>query len=190
MLPSLWPDRRRGGHQYAIDLPGYIALEAADDLSLALALLCAPRDVLLGATISSHPSQTDHVQRTALASRLPPRLRRCPTTLPVEASMGETPHRLAKDASLLNLLGLSLRPRSAAWRRGRCLCLAKRPTPGRLAPPIGRVVRLARRSLSREPRNGEPPNGARTWLPCDLVGITAEAETGTGSDEFLGGKLA
>jgi hypothetical protein len=25
MLPSLWPDRRRGGHQYAIDLPGYIA---------------------------------------------------------------------------------------------------------------------------------------------------------------------
>jgi hypothetical protein len=25
--------------------------------------------------------------------------------------MGETPHRLAKEASLLNLLGLSLRPR-------------------------------------------------------------------------------
>jgi hypothetical protein len=23
---SPWPDRRRGGHQYAIDLPGYIAL--------------------------------------------------------------------------------------------------------------------------------------------------------------------
>ena len=45
----------------------------------------------------------------------------------MEASMGETPHRLAKEASLLNLLGLSLRPRSAAWRRGRCLCLAKRP---------------------------------------------------------------
>src|SRR5215203_3342607 len=64
MLPPLWPDRRRGGHQYAIDLPGYIALEAADDLSLALALLCAPPDVLLGATISAHPSQTDHVQRT------------------------------------------------------------------------------------------------------------------------------
>src|SRR5918993_4454591 len=102
-----------------------------------------------------------------LASRLPPRLRRCRTTLPVEASMGETPHRLAKEASLLNLWGLSLRPRSAAWRRGRCLCPAKRPTPGRLAPPIGRVVRLARRSLSREPRNGEPPNGARTWLPCE-----------------------
>src|SRR5829696_6321852 len=64
MLPSLWPDRRRGGHQYAIDLPGYVALEAADNLSLALALLCAPRDVFLRATISSHPSQTDHVQRT------------------------------------------------------------------------------------------------------------------------------
>ena len=38
-----------------------------------------------------------------LASLLPPRLRRCLTTLPEEASMGETPHRLAKEASLLNL---------------------------------------------------------------------------------------
>src|SRR5215218_1869932 len=64
MLLSLWPDRRRGGHQYAMDLPGYVALEAADNLSLALALLCAPRDVFLRATISAHPSQTDHVQRT------------------------------------------------------------------------------------------------------------------------------
>ena len=42
-----------------------------------------------------------------LASLLPPRLRRCLTTLPEEASMGETPHRLAKEASLLNLWGLS-----------------------------------------------------------------------------------
>ena len=40
-----------------------------------------------------------------LASRLPPRLSRCRTTLPEEASMGETPHRLAKEASLLNLWG-------------------------------------------------------------------------------------
>ena len=39
MLRSLWPDRWRGEHQYAIDLPGYVALEAADDLSLALARL-------------------------------------------------------------------------------------------------------------------------------------------------------
>src|SRR5215203_1130241 len=49
--------------QHAVDLPGYVALEAADDLSLALALLCAPRDVLLGATLSAHPGQADHVQR-------------------------------------------------------------------------------------------------------------------------------
>ena len=42
-----------------------------------------------------------------LASRLPPRLRRCLTTLPEEASMGETPQRQAKEASLLNLWGLS-----------------------------------------------------------------------------------
>ena len=52
-----------------------------------------------------------------LASRLPPRLRRCLTTLPEEASMGATPHRVAKDASLFNLWGLSLRPRSTASRR-------------------------------------------------------------------------
>ena len=105
MLPSLWPDRRRGAHQYAIDLPGYIALEAADDLSLALALLYAPRDILLGATISAHPSQTDHIQRTVSVPVAYFRLRRCLTTLPEEASMGETPHRLAKEASLLNLWG-------------------------------------------------------------------------------------
>ena len=40
-----------------------------------------------------------------LASRLPPRLRRCRTTLPEEASMGETPQRLAKEASLLRASG-------------------------------------------------------------------------------------
>src|ERR671921_93437 len=42
-----------------------------------------------------------------LASLLPPRLRRCLTTLPKDASTGETPQRLAKEASLFNLLGLS-----------------------------------------------------------------------------------
>src|SRR5215203_3383251 len=50
--------------QHAVDLPGYVALEAADDLSLALALLCAPRHVILRTAISAHPSQAGHVQRT------------------------------------------------------------------------------------------------------------------------------
>ena len=45
--------------------------------------------------------------RVRLASRLPPRLRRCLTTLPEEAFTGETPQRLANDASLSNLWGLS-----------------------------------------------------------------------------------
>src|SRR3954447_9842302 len=40
-----------------------VALQTADDLSLALALLCASRDVFLRAKISAHPGQTDHVQR-------------------------------------------------------------------------------------------------------------------------------
>src|SRR5215203_5737200 len=63
----LWAYGRGTGDardQHSVDLPGDVALEAADDLSLALALLCAPRDVLLCTTISAHPSQTDHVQRT------------------------------------------------------------------------------------------------------------------------------
>src|SRR5215203_3270634 len=100
-----------------------------------------------------------------LASRLPPRLRRWRTTFPEEASTGDTPQRLAKEASLLNLWDCP-RPRSVASRRGRYRCLPKRPAPGRLASPADRAVRPARRSLLREPRNGEPPNGARTtWLP-------------------------
>src|SRR5215204_5411221 len=113
-----------------------------------------------------------------LASRFPPRLRRCRTTLPEKASMGETPHRLAKEASLLNLWGLSLRPRSAAWRHGRCRCPATRPTPGRLAPPADRGASLAQRSLPRGPRNGEPPNGARTWSPpVRVTRVICDAET-------------
>src|SRR5215204_3447724 len=103
--------------QHAVDLPGDVALEAADDLSLALALLCAPRDVLLGATISSHTSQTDHVQRSVGVPVAYIRLRRWRTTFPEEASTGDTPQRLAKEASLLNLSGLSPATISsvAAW---------------------------------------------------------------------------
>ena len=76
-------------------------------ISLALTLRGAPRDVFLRATISSHSSQADHVQRTIGLPVATAALRRCLTTLPEEASMGATPHRLAKDASLFNLLGLS-----------------------------------------------------------------------------------
>src|SRR5215208_4510948 len=67
--------------QHAVGLPGYVALEAADDLALALALLCAPRYVLLRATISSHPSQTDHVQ--------------CAVGFPVATAVEAVPHHLA-----------------------------------------------------------------------------------------------
>src|SRR5215208_8044544 len=42
-----------------------------------------------------------------LASVLPPRLRRWRTVLPEEAATGATPHKRAKDASLLSLSGLS-----------------------------------------------------------------------------------
>ena len=88
--------------QHAVDLPGHVALEAADDLSLALAFRGAPRDVILRTAISAHPSQADHVQRTVGLPVAYSRLRRCLTTLPEEASMGATPHRLANEASLVN----------------------------------------------------------------------------------------
>src|SRR5215211_8561833 len=63
-----------------------------------------------------------------LASRLPPRLRRCRTTFPEGASTGETPQRLAKEASLLRRSGLSpaTTSRVAAW------CV---PTAGRESKP-------------------------------------------------------
>jgi hypothetical protein len=99
-----------------------------------------------------------------LASRLPPRLRRWRTTFPEEASTGDTPHKLAKEASLLNLWGLSPATISsvAAWSvpmpaketSSGAACLTSRSS----------SVHQAGRSLRRGPRNGEPPNGGRTWL--------------------------
>src|SRR5215211_1681894 len=67
--------------QHAVDLPGEVALETADDLSLALAFRGAPCDVLLGATISAHPGHTDHVQRTI--------------SLPVGAAVETVAHQVA-----------------------------------------------------------------------------------------------
>src|SRR5215213_7711344 len=97
-----------------------------------------------------------------LASRLPPRLRRCLTTFPEEASMGATPHRLAKEVSFLNLLGLSpatIKRVAAFWYR----CQPKRAALGRPAPPADRGAPPVRRSRLRGLRIGGPPNAARTW---------------------------
>src|SRR5829696_8088185 len=97
-----------------------------------------------------------------LASRLPPRLRRCLTTLPEEASMGATPHRFAKEASLFNLRGLS----PATINSVAALSVpmpAKVTSSGPLAQPAARGAPLALRSPQRGPRNGGPPNAARTW---------------------------
>ena len=67
----------------------------------------APRDVLLRTAISAHPGQADHVQCAVCLPVATAALRRWRTTLPEEASMGETPQRLAKEASLLKRSGLS-----------------------------------------------------------------------------------
>src|SRR5215217_6651740 len=154
-------EKNTRGDQHAVNLPGNVALEAADDLSLALAfcstdlaIKCAthsgstvgrkirspayPRPIPMGfhafhkpdfppsqirlcvagfmtrfaavrlATYSlvrrSRLIRARQIMYSArLASRLPPRLRRWRTTFPEEASTGDTPQRLAKEASLLNL---------------------------------------------------------------------------------------
>ena len=120
-----------------------------------------------------------------LASRLPPRLRRWRTTFPEEASTGETPQRLAKEASLLNLWGLSPATiRSvAAWS---VPMAGKETNSGAPAPPADRAGRPARRSPRREPRNGGPPNGARTWLPPTWSRGISETEAAGHRDELLG----
>ena len=60
-LGLLFRTRRRGTgaarDEHTVDLPGDIALEAADDLSFALALRDAPCYVLLRTAISTHPGQ-------------------------------------------------------------------------------------------------------------------------------------
>jgi hypothetical protein len=101
------------------------------------------------ADLGASGPRADHVQRTVGFPVAAAALRRCLTTLPEEPLMGETPHGLAKEASLPDLLGSSLRPRSTAWRRCRYRCPPKRPTQGRLAPPADRGERLALRDLLR-----------------------------------------
>ena len=94
-----------------------------------------------------------------------PRLRRCLTTLPEEASMGETPHRLAKEASLPSFWGLS----PATINSVAALSV---PMPGKetssgaaSATSLPRGAPPTRRSLPRGPRSGGPPTGAPTWSP-------------------------
>jgi hypothetical protein len=75
--------------------------------------------------------------------------------------------RLAKEASLPNLWGLSPATINSVAALSVPMPLPKKPTPGRPAPPAGRGAPLAqKRSPRRGPRSGGPPNAARTtWLP-------------------------
>src|SRR5918993_2536262 len=153
--------------QHTVDLPCNVALEAADDLSLALALLCAPRDVLLGATISAHPSQTDHVQRT-VSVPVAAAVETMPDNLASGSFDGRDPAQTGEGSLATQTLGVVFKATIssvAAWS----VPMAGKETHSRAtcATNWSSFVRLARRSLSREPPNGEPPNGARTWSPCE-----------------------
>src|SRR5215216_903714 len=104
--------------------------------------------------------------RERLASRSPPRLRRCLTIFPEDASIGETPQRLAKEASLFRRWGLSLRPHSAASPHGPYRSPEERSTPGPLLPPTYPTAHRVRRSPRRGAGSAVPPNAARIWSPC------------------------
>jgi hypothetical protein len=126
-----------------------------------------PCDVLLGATISSHPSQTDHVQRTV--------------SVPVAAAVETMPDNLAsgsfdgRDPAQAGEGSLATQPLGVVFKATISSVAAwSVPMPGKqtnsgatCATNWSSFVRLARRSLSREPPNGELPNAARTWLPCE-----------------------
>src|SRR4051812_17348278 len=49
--------------EVGVDLPGDVALEAADDLSLAEALAGAAFDVVAGGLVMAHPHDGDDVER-------------------------------------------------------------------------------------------------------------------------------
>ena len=109
----------------------------------------------------SEPILTTQTMCSArLASRLPPRLSRWRTTLPEDASTGETLQRLAKEASLLSLSGLSpaRTSRVAAWL---CRPPARRRVRVPLAPLAARVAHPTPRSLRRVPGSGGPPTSVR-----------------------------
>ena len=89
-----------------VDLAGEIALEAADDLELGVALGGLLREVGLGFRVQADAAD-DGECSARLACRSPPRLSLCRCVIPEEAGRGATPHSIAKAASDFIRLGLS-----------------------------------------------------------------------------------
>jgi hypothetical protein len=165
---GLRPSRRGTGTvsgQHAVRLPGYVALETADDLSFALALLCASRDVLLGAGISAHPGQADHVQGAV--------------GFPVATSVETVSDDLTGgcldggDPTQTGEGGLAPQPLRVVFKATtKRVAALSVPMPGKetnsgATCPTSRSRCASNSSISSErvPRNGGPPNAARTWWP-------------------------
>jgi hypothetical protein len=128
--------------------------------------------------------------RARLAFRLPSRLSRCLTTLPEEASTGETPQRPRERGLLVQALRIVSghnQERSGVMRTdGR---QGDQPRSDLSHQPVQLRVKLGnllREDLMTAGHRTERELGRR----ANVIGITAEAETGTGSDELLGGELA
>ena len=80
--------------------------------------------------------------------------------------MGATPHRLAKEASLLNLWGLSPATIKSVAAVSVPMPAKETNSGAAWATNRSRCASSSAISLSRGPRDGGPPNGARTtWWP-------------------------
>jgi hypothetical protein len=163
-----------------------VALDPADDLSLALALRGASRDVLLRAQISAHPGQADHVQR-AVGFPVATAVKSVPDDLAGGGFDGSDPTQTGEGS----LAPQAIRVVSGHdQERGGALSVpmpAKETrAPGRPAPPSGRGERPALRSPRRGTRSGKPPNGARTtWLLPVRHGAISETEPCSHAHELL-----
>src|SRR5215216_4353363 len=84
---------RRPKPLHGIDLSGYVTFKAAHDLLLGLALGATTRNIAAGALVDPHAHDANQVQSAVGVAVSYIRLRRCLTTLPEDASTGETPRR-------------------------------------------------------------------------------------------------
>ena len=102
-----------GARQAAVKLAGDVALERADDLAFGAALGGAALDVGAGAGVVDHAHHDDAPERVICAA-VATAVESLAGGQPEEASIGATPQRWAKAASLRRRPGLSPAETSSA----------------------------------------------------------------------------
>jgi hypothetical protein len=134
-------NRRRKRDQHAVGFPGDVTLEAADDLSLALALRGAPRETYSSCVRRSRLIRARQIMYSALGSDLTLRCElRCCRRFGRSTSSTSIPSAFKWRASL--------RPRSCWY------LLSQRTSRGQSPQPSGGASRNPSRSLARSTRPG------------------------------------